>query len=258
MTDETPQSEGEPSPADARGDPDGGDQAVHLRRRGRQASGDEDDVAPAAPAAERDPGDARRAGRTRGGRSRSGTAPAPTTDRAPGGDLHPEVGGPRRRRDHRRADVRWHRLRDRRLVRSGSTAEREQRVPERHRDATAGSSSPAAASSHGGQLPNGGQLPGNGNGNGDGNGGGSTASNAGFLGVGVQTAATARASRSPTSPSDSPAAKAGLKEGDVITAIDGDDVTSADARALGGPGQGERRRDQRHLHPRRPVEHRRR
>ena len=53
-----------------------------------------------------------------------------------------------------------------------------------------------------------------------------------------------------------PRGQGGLQQGDVITAIDGNDVTSDRRGALGGPGQAERRRDQRHLHPQRSVEHR--
>jgi membrane-associated protease RseP (regulator of RpoE activity) len=91
---------------------------------------------------------------------------------------------------------------------------------------------------YGGNLPNGGQLPnGNGNGNGNqgngngnqGNGGGTTASNAGFLGVGVEPTSDDKGVEISEVADDSPAAKAGLQQGDVITAIDGKDVTSPDA-----------------------------
>ena len=44
-------------------------------------------------------------------------------------------------------------------------------------------------------------------------------------------------------PSGSPAAKAGLKQGDVITAIDGTNVTTPDCGAHRGAGQVERRPD---------------
>jgi membrane-associated protease RseP (regulator of RpoE activity) len=85
---------------------------------------------------------------------------------------------------------------------------------------------------NGTNLPNGGQLPnGNGNGNGNSNGGsdGTTASNAGFLGVGVQASTDGKGVEISEVADNSPASKAGLQQGDVITAIDGDDVTSADA-----------------------------
>ena len=80
---------------------------------------------------------------------------------------------------------------------------------------------------YGGNLPNGGQLP-NGNGN-QGNGDGTTASNAGFLGVGVEASTDPKGVEVTEVADDSPAAKAGLQEGDVITAIDGNDVTSPEA-----------------------------
>jgi membrane-associated protease RseP (regulator of RpoE activity) len=87
---------------------------------------------------------------------------------------------------------------------------------------------------YGRNLPNGGQLP-NGNGNGNqgngnqGNGDGTTASNAGFLGVGVQASTDGKGVEISEVADNSPASKAGLQQGDVITALDGDDVTSADA-----------------------------
>jgi membrane-associated protease RseP (regulator of RpoE activity) len=82
----------------------------------------------------------------------------------------------------------------------------------------------------GGQIP-GGQIPGNGNGNGNGNGtgNGGTTSNAGFLGVGVQTSADGKGVEITEVASGSPAANAGLKQGDVVTAIDGSSVTSSNA-----------------------------
>jgi membrane-associated protease RseP (regulator of RpoE activity) len=84
---------------------------------------------------------------------------------------------------------------------------------------------------NGGTLPNGREFPGNGNGNGNGdsNGNGAADSNAGFLGVGVQTSTDNKGVEITDVAENSPAAKAGLKTGDVITAIDGDTVTSAGA-----------------------------
>jgi membrane-associated protease RseP (regulator of RpoE activity) len=81
---------------------------------------------------------------------------------------------------------------------------------------------------NGGQFPgngNGGQFPGNGNGNS--NGGGQTSSNAGFLGVGVDNATNGVAVTEVQS--GSPAANAGLQKGDVITAVDGTNVTTPQA-----------------------------
>ena len=106
---------------------------------------------------------------------------------------------------------------------SGTDAEREQRVPERQRQRR-----PAAARWR--PVP---RWPAperererrDGNGNGNGN-GGTTASNAGFLGVGVQTSTDPKGVEITDVADGSPAAKAGLQDGDVITAIDGNDVTS--------------------------------
>jgi putative serine protease PepD len=51
--------------------------------------------------------------------------------------------------------------------------------------------------------------------------------NAGFLGVGVQSADDGEGVVITEVADGSPAASAGLQEGDVITAIDGDEVASA-------------------------------
>jgi membrane-associated protease RseP (regulator of RpoE activity) len=90
-----------------------------------------------------------------------------------------------------------------------------------------------------GELPGGGngqgQLPGNGNGNGNGpgqlppngNGNGGTAAGTAFLGVAVET--TNGGVQITDVQSGSAAADAGLKAGDVVTAIDGTNVTTAAA-----------------------------
>ena len=106
------------------------------------------------------------------------------------------------------------------------------------------------------QLPNGNQFPGgqfpggnnngNGNDNGGGTGNGQTASDAGFLGVGVQ--AGDGGVEVTDVASDSPAADAGLKQGDVITAVDDTKVTTPLALRAAVQDQVERRRDHRHLH----------
>ena len=83
-----------------------------------------------------------------------------------------------------------------------------------------------------GQLPNGQQLPGssNGNGNGRGNSGGSqTSGDTAFLGVALKNADNGVGITEVQS--GSPAADAGLKTGDVVTAIDGTNVTTAAALA---------------------------
>jgi membrane-associated protease RseP (regulator of RpoE activity) len=82
----------------------------------------------------------------------------------------------------------------------------------------------------GGQFPAPGNFP-NGNGNGNqGNGNGrAPASNAGFLGVGVEASTDPQGVEITEVADGSAAAKAGLQEGDVITAIDGKDVSSPDA-----------------------------
>jgi membrane-associated protease RseP (regulator of RpoE activity) len=79
------------------------------------------------------------------------------------------------------------------------------------------------------------QLPGNGNGNGNSGGGGNsggsgqTSGDTAFLGVALQNAANGAGITDVQS--GSPAADAGLKTGDVITAVDGTNVTTAAAVA---------------------------
>ena len=83
---------------------------------------------------------------------------------------------------------------------------------------------------YGGPLGNGngqGQLPNTGNGNGGGS--GQTSNNTAFLGVALENADTGVGITDVQS--GSPAADAGLKSGDVITAVDGTDVTTAAAVA---------------------------
>jgi membrane-associated protease RseP (regulator of RpoE activity) len=89
-----------------------------------------------------------------------------------------------------------------------------------------------------GELPNGQQVPGNGtgnsNGNGTGNSGGTsggsqTSGNTAFLGVALENADSGVGVTEVQS--GSPAADAGLKTGDVITAVDGTDVSTAAAVA---------------------------
>ena len=227
MTDETPQSEGEPSPAVPEETPTA-ETTPLTRRRGT-----------APPTSPRPPGGA---GGTDAGGARRRCAADGAAEERPRRDLHPEVGRPRRRRDRRRARVRRHRLRDRRLVVGLGSTEN-------------ASNSPDTANGKVGQrsVPGGEQLP-NGDDNDDGNGDGTTAATPASS---VSACSGRRQGVEVTEvASDSPAAKAGLQTGDVITAIDGNDVTTPVALRVGGAGQAERRRDHRHLHPRRRVEHR--
>jgi hypothetical protein len=124
-------------------------------------------------------------------------------------------------------------------------------------DSDSGSSQSASVNAPNGrggtQFPGGGQFPnfpgngnqnGNGNGNGNQNGsgsgnqGGSGSGNQGgsnpagdtaFMGVGVANSQDGKGVSVTEVASGSPAEKAGLKQGDVITSIDGTNVTTADA-----------------------------
>lgn len=80
-----------------------------------------------------------------------------------------------------------------------------------------------------GNGPFGGNGNGNSNGNGNREGGGSTTSSTAFLGVSIADG-TGGAQVTGVA-SGSPAADAGLKSGDVITAVDGDSVSTASALA---------------------------
>ena len=140
--------------------------------------------------------------------------------------------------DRRGPRVRWDRLRHRRLVGELELAQR---------GAFPGNAGDGGPFGNGrGQLPgngngnnngNGqgqGQLPGNGQGNGQGQGqlpgngnSGGTSTGGAFLGVAVQTANGGV--QVTDVQSGSAAADAGLKSGDLVTAIDGTDVTTAAA-----------------------------
>jgi membrane-associated protease RseP (regulator of RpoE activity) len=234
MSDETPQSEGEPSPAvpdetpTAENKPFTYDDAV-------KNTGDEDDVAPpaaAAPAATPDP-DVTQAAPAAPAAAPVAAAPAAAAADRPAGIFVPKWVG---------------------LVAAAIVAALVfGGIGYAIGDSSSGSSSTQNAGAFPGngngtrQLPNGGQVPGNGNGpfnqvpnengngnggtnggNGTGNNGGATASDAAFLGVGVgaPTAATDKGAQVTEVADGSPAATAGLKTGDVITAIDNTTVDS--------------------------------
>jgi membrane-associated protease RseP (regulator of RpoE activity) len=218
MTDETPQSEeGEPSPAapdetpTAETTPFTYDDAV-------KDAGDEDDVTPPAAAAPAPDPDATQAAPVAPAPAAPAAAPAAasaTTDR-PAGIFIPK----------------WVGLVAAAIIAALVFGGIGYAIGDSSSDS--GTTQNASAFPGTGQFPNGNQLPGygtgpfggqlpNGNGNGNGN-SGQTASDAGFLGVGVQAADNGVEITDVAS--GSPAANAGLKQGDVITAIDGTNVTT--------------------------------
>ena len=257
MTEETPASEGEPSPASPEETPTAEHQALHLRRRGRSRLRAKRRHPPhrprPPPERRRHPGDAgERSGRGRSAHRPVAAAPVAGSgrrDRPARRDLHPEVG---RARGRARSSPRsifggiGYAIGDSSDSGSSQNASNtlpEQRKRERHRQFPGGGRVPG-----GGQFPSGtGNSNGNGNGNGNGsngsgnsNGGGSTASDAGFLGVGVQASTDGKGVEITEVAAGSPAAKAGLQQGDVVTALDGNSVTTPDALRAGRPGQAER------------------
>jgi membrane-associated protease RseP (regulator of RpoE activity) len=205
MSDETPNAEGEPSPATPEEAPTAENKAFTYDDAVQQA-GDENDVAPAPAAAAGPEPDATQANPV-----------APTTAAAPA--VSPPAERP--------AGIfipKWLGLVAAAIIAAlvfGGIGY-----------AIGDSSSDSGSSQNAGVFPgngngngpfgNGGQFP-NGSGNRGGNGGQST-SNGGFLGVGVGTADNGVAVTEVQS--GSPAADAGLKPGDVITAIDGTNVTT--------------------------------
>ncbi len=227
MTDETPQSEGEPSPATPEETPTAETKAFTYDDAVARA-GDEDDVPPAAEApTQAAPAAAPAAAAT------APVAAAPATSDRPAGIFVPKwvgivaaaivaaliFGGIGYAIGDSSSD-------------SGSTQNASNAFPNGNGNGNGGQTFPGGGQfpGYGGTLPNGGQLPnGNGNSNGNGNGDGTTASNAGFLGVGVQTSTDPKGVEITDVAENSPAAKAGLQDGDVITAIDGNDIASADA-----------------------------
>jgi membrane-associated protease RseP (regulator of RpoE activity) len=217
MTDETPQSEGEPSPPVPEAKPDEAPTAEtkpFTYDDAVQQAGDEDDVTPpaAAPAAEPDATQAAPA-------AAPTAAPAATaaTPERPNGIFIPK----------------WVGLVAAAIIAALVFGGIGYAIGDSSSDSGSTQNATAFPGFNGnGQVPGYGNGPfgnfpnGNGNnGNGNnGNGGGQTTTNAGFLGVGVGTADNGVAV---TEVADgSPAANAGLKQGDVITAIDGTNVTT--------------------------------
>jgi len=225
MTDETPQPEGEPSPAAPEEAPTAETKAFTyddaIAQEGAR-TGDEDDVAPAEAPTQAAPVAA----------APVATAPvaaAPATSDRPAGIFVPK----------------WVGLVAAAIVAAlifggigyaigdsssdSTTQNASSAFP--NGNANGGQQLPGGGEFPGGtrQLPNGNQFPGNGNGNSDGNGDGTTTSNAGFLGVGVQTSTNPKGVEITDVADGSPAAKAGLQKGDVVTAIDGNDIGTAEA-----------------------------
>jgi membrane-associated protease RseP (regulator of RpoE activity) len=214
MTDETPQPEGQPSPAAPEETPTAETKPLTPADASARA-GDEDDVAPAPPPVT------------------PAAAPAATTDR-PAGIFVPK----------------WVALVAAAIVAAlvfggigyaigdSSSDSSPQSASNTLPNGNGGQTLPGGGQfpGYGGNLPNGGQFPGggqfpngNGNGNRDGNGNGPAATNAGYLGVAVQTSTDPKGVEITEVGDGSPAAEAGLKDGDVITAIDGNEVTEANA-----------------------------
>ena len=215
MTDETPQPEGEPSPAVPEEAPTAETKPFTYDDAVKDA-GDEDDVTPTPPTPAPDP-DATQAAPVEPAAAAPKAAPAAattSTDR-PAGIFIPK----------------WVGLVSAAIIAALVFGGIGYAIGDSSSDSTTQNASAFPGS---GQLPNGNQSPGygngpfggqlpNGNGNGNGN-GGQTTSNAGFLGVGVQAADNGVTI---TDVADgSPAADAGLKQGDVITAIDDTKVTT--------------------------------
>ncbi len=222
MTDETPQSEGEPSPAvpdetpTAETTPFTYDDAV-------TASGEADDAAPAAP----DP-DATQATPVApvapAAAAPVAAAPATTTvtEDRPSGIFIPK----------------WVGIVAAAIIAALVFGGIGYAIGDSSSDSNTQNASALPGTVNGGngnnQLPNGNQFPGgqfpggnnngNGNDNGGGTGNGQTASDAGFLGVGVQEGNGGVEVTDVAS--DSPASDAGLKQGDVITAVDDTKVTT--------------------------------
>ncbi len=215
MSDETPNAEGEPSPATPEEAPTAENKAFTYDDAVQQA-GDENDVAPAPAAAAGPEPDATQANPV-----------APTTAAAPAATAPAE----------RPAGIfipKWLGLVAAAIIAALVFGGIGYAIGDSSSDSGSSQNAsvfPGNGNRNGngnGPFGNGGQFPnGNGNGNGNGNSGGSggeSTSNGGFLGIGVGTADNGVAVTEVQS--GSPAADAGLKQGDVITAIDGTKVTT--------------------------------
>jgi membrane-associated protease RseP (regulator of RpoE activity) len=225
MTDETPQAEGEPTPAAPDATPTAETKPITYDDAVK-TTGDEDDVAPAA--ADAEPTQATPVAAATAPQDGTPTADAPA--QRPPGIFVPK----------------WVGLVAAAIIAALVFGGIGYAIGDSSSDSgsTQNASNFPGTANGNGQLPNGGpfsqgQLP-NGNGNGTGtgnggtgnsggtgNGGGTTASNAGFLGVGVETADNGVQITDVAT--GSPAAGAGLQSGDVVTAIDGTNVKTAAA-----------------------------
>lgn len=227
MTDETPQSEGEPSPATPAEESPTAETKPLTNDEAVQPAGDEDDVTPSPAAAA------------------PLSAPAPEPTQAAPAAATPLLAAAAPERPAGIFIPKWVGIVVAAIVAalvfggigyaigdssdSGSTTNAANELPNRNGRGT--EQFPGGRELPGdGNLPNGGRFPGGqipGNGGGNGIGGGTTASNAGFLGVAVQTASDGKGVEITQVASNSPAAKAGLQQGDVITQIDGKNITNA-------------------------------
>ena len=187
MTDETPQPEGEPSPAAPQEAPTAETKAFTyddaIAQEGAH-TGDEDDVAPAEAPTQAAPVAAPVAA--------APVAAAPATPERPAGIFVPK----------------WVGLVAAAIVAALIFGGIGYAIGDSSSDSTTQNASSA--------FPNG-------------NGDGTTTSNAGFLGVGVQTSTNPKGVEITDVADGSPAAKAGLQKGDVVTAIDGNDIGTAEA-----------------------------
>src|SRR4051794_3485832 len=216
MTEETPQPESEPSPAAPEEAPTAETKAFTyddaIAQEGAR-TGDEDDIAAAEAPTQAAPVAAPVAAAAPG----AAAAPAPATTDRPAGIFVPK----------------WVGLIAAAIVAAlifGGIGYAIGDSSDSGTTQNASNAFPNGNADGGQQLPGGGQFPnGNGNGNSNGNGDGTTAGNAGFLRVGVQTSTDPKGVEITDVADGSPAAKAGLQDGDVITAIDGNDIASAEA-----------------------------
>jgi membrane-associated protease RseP (regulator of RpoE activity) len=208
MSDETPNAEGEPSPATPEEAPTAETKAFTYDDAVQQA-GDENDVAPAPAAATSPEPDATEANPVAPATAAAPVATAPAE--RPAGIFIPK----------------WVGLVAAAIIAALVFGGIGYAIGDSSSDSGSSQNASVFPGNGNGNGPfgNGGQFPnGNGNGNSGGNGGGQSTSNGAFLGVAVGTADNGVAVTEVQS--GSPAADAGLKQGDVITAIDGTNVTT--------------------------------
>jgi membrane-associated protease RseP (regulator of RpoE activity) len=244
MTDETPQPEGEPSAASPEEHPTEGTKPFTYDDAVKQSGGDEDDVAPAPAAAT--PPTAPDAEPTQA--APVAGAAAPPTAAAPG------AAAPAAERPAGIFIPKWVGLVAAAIIAAlifggigyaiGDSGGSDSQNATNTFPSTNGNGNGTQTLPNGGQFPgygngqfpnfpgngngngNGGTGNGNGSGNGNSSGGSTTSSNAGFLGVAAQTTSDGKGVQVTDVGANSPAAKAGLQKGDVITQIDGNDITN--------------------------------